>query len=265
MSVIQVANSMMAKILRIVSVERGFDPRNFTFVAFGGAGPMHVCALAEDLKIGKVIVPPNPGMFSALGLLTADLFHDFTSPVVSELSAIDPSELEEKFQDMEERGNQILKHEGITEDLRKIKRSLDIRYRGQGYELNIPVEAPMSKEELLKSIESFHLKHDKVYGYFDREQTPEIVNVKLRVIGILDKPQLPDKKVSKEESHEHRRVFFEGIKEWLETPVFNRNTLEGNYSGPAVIEQYDATTIVYPDWSFKPDKKGNLILRRSEN
>ena len=265
MSVIQVANSMMAKILRIVSVERGFDPRNFTLVAFGGAGPMHVCALAEDLKIGKVIVPPNPGMFSALGLLTADLFHDFTSPVVSELSAIDPSELEEKFQDMEERVNQILKHEGITEDLRKIKRSLDIRYRGQGYELNIPVEAPMSKEELLKSIESFHLKHDKVYGYFDREQTPEIVNVKLRVIGILDKPQLPDKKVSKEESHEHRRVFFEGIKEWLETPVFNRNTLGGKYSGPAVIEQYDATTIVYPDWSFKPDKKGNLILRRSEN
>ena len=264
MSVIQVANSMMAKILRIVSVERGFDPRNFTLVAFGGAGPMHVCALAEDLKIGKVIVPPNPGMFSALGLLTADLFHDFTSPVVSELSAIDPSELEEKFQDMEERGNQILKHEGITEDLRKIKRSLDIRYRGQGYELNIPVEAPMSKEELLKSIESFHLKHDKVYGYFDREQTPEIVNVKLRVVGILDKPQLPDKKVSKEESHQHRRAFFEGIKEWLETPVFNRNTLEGKYSGPAVIEQYDATTIVYPDWSFKPDKKGNLILRRSE-
>jgi N-methylhydantoinase A len=265
MSVIQVANSMMAKILRIVSVERGFDPRNFTLVAFGGAGPMHVCALAEDLKIGKVIVPPNPGMFSALGLLTADLFHDFTSPVVSELSAIDPSELEEKFQDMEERGNQTLDHEGVTKDLRKIKRSLDIRYRGQGYELNIPVEAPMSKEELLRSIESFHLKHDKVYGYFDREQTPEIVNVKLRVIGILDKPQLPDKKVSKEESHEYRRVFFEGIKDWLETPVFNRDTLEGKYSGPAVIEQYDATTIVYPDWSFKPDKKGNLILRRSEN
>ncbi|MBD3207649.1 hydantoinase/oxoprolinase family protein, partial [Candidatus Bathyarchaeota archaeon] len=264
-SVILVANSMMAKILRIVSVERGFDPRNFTLVAFGGAGPMHVCALAEDLEIGKIVIPPNPGMFSALGLLTADLFHDFTSPVVREVSIIDPSELEEKFQEMEEDGNQTLESEGIPEELRKTQRSLDIRYKGQGFELNIPVKKPMSMEELLKSIESFHIKHDKVYGYFDRDQTIEIVNVKLRVIGFLDKPRLPDKIACKGESHDYRDVFFEGVKEWVETPVFNREVLEGKYSGPAVIEQYDSTTIVYPGWSFETEKKGNLILRRERS
>ncbi|MFQ6054083.1 MAG: hydantoinase/oxoprolinase family protein, partial [Candidatus Bathyarchaeia archaeon] len=112
-SVVRIANSMMSKILRIVSVERGFDPRCFTLVAFGGAGPMHACALAEELQVAKIIVPPNPGMFSALGLLTADLFHDYTRALVERVDEVDPEAVESYFREMEERGRETLEREGV--------------------------------------------------------------------------------------------------------------------------------------------------------
>src|SRR4030042_2007987 len=110
-SVIKIANSMMGKILKIVSVERGYDPRLFSLVAFGGAGPMHVCSLASELEVDRIIVPPNPGMFSALGLLTADLFHDFTKAMVKQVTSVDPEEMETEFCKLEETGRSTLKDE----------------------------------------------------------------------------------------------------------------------------------------------------------
>jgi N-methylhydantoinase A len=260
-SVIRVANSMMSKILRIVSVERGFDPRNFTLVAFGGAGPMHVCALAEDLKINRVIVPPNPGMFSALGLLTADLFHDYSSPIVSDMSIVNPSSLEKTFKIMEEKGIETLSGEGIPEDLRKTRRSLDLRYKGQGYELNVQIGNHLTEEELLKTVKKFHKKHDEIYGYFDSDQAVEIVNAKLRVIGELDKPELSTEEKIEDKNVDYRNVYFETLGEWVNTPIYTRGSLVGEYHGPAIVEQYDSTIIVYPEWSFRVDKVGNLILR----
>ena len=261
-SVISVANSMMSKILRIVSVERGFDPRKFKLVAFGGAGPMHVCALAEDLEIDRVIVPPNPGMFSALGLLTADLFHDYSTPIVSDISIVNPSSLEKTFQIMEEIGIETLSEEGIPENLRKTRRSLDLRYKGQGYELNVQIENHISEEELFETVEKFHKKHDEIYGYFAGDQAVEIVNAKLRVIGELDKPELVTKEKIEEKKVDYRNVYFEKLREWISTPIYSRDFLVGEYPGPAIIEQYDSTTIVYPEWSFRVDEVGNLILRR---
>ena len=147
-SVVRIANSMMSKILRIVSVERGYDPRGFTLAAFGGAGPMHACALAEELGIGHIIVPPSPGMFSALGLLTADLFHDYSRPVIRDAEDADPAELEKLYGEMEIEGVATLSQEGIPERRRSFRRTLDIRYRGQGYELNVETRKPVTHSSL---------------------------------------------------------------------------------------------------------------------
>jgi len=263
MSVVRIANSMMSKILRIVSVERGYDPRAFTLVAFGGAGPMHACALAEELGIGHIIVPPSPGMFSALGLLTADLFHDLSRPVISDAEEADPAELERLYREMEVEGTATLSQEGIPERRRSYRRTLDIRYRGQGFELSVDTGKPVTRSSIAESVKAFHVKHREVYGYSAEEEATEIVNAKLRVIGLLEKPKLRRRRRNRSDpSPDHRRVFYEGLGEWVETEVHRRAALNGLRDGPAVIEQYDATTVVYPGWSYTPDDYGNLTLRR---
>ncbi len=136
-SIVRIANSMMGKILRIVSVERGYDPRGFALVAFGGAGPMHVCALAEELEVSRIIVPPNPGMFSALGLLTADMFHDYIHPIVKRVSRVDPREIEAVYREMEAEGRETLRAEAVPKAMMSFLRQADLRYLGQAYELTV--------------------------------------------------------------------------------------------------------------------------------
>ncbi|MCW4049400.1 MAG: hydantoinase/oxoprolinase family protein [Candidatus Bathyarchaeota archaeon] len=262
MSAIRIANSMMSKILRIVSVERGYDPRGFSLVAFGGAGPMHVCALAEELEINHIIVPPNPGMFSALGLLTADLFHDYTSPVIMETNEVDPGKLEDMFSSMEETGRATLMKEGIHPDQHRFQRTLDIRYSGQGFELNVETGNPVTPASLSESLIAFHEKHREVYGYAAEDEPLEVVNAKLRVIGLLDKPSLKENKERIGDTEmETRRVYFESTG-WVDAEVYQRGSLDGVHVGPAIVEQYDSTTVIYPGWSYVPDRLGNLILRR---
>jgi N-methylhydantoinase A len=262
-SVVRIANSMMGKILRIVSVERGYDPRGFSLVAFGGAGPMHVCALAEELEVGHVVVPPNPGMFSALGLLTADLFHDYSAPVLLGVKDVDPADLETIFRELEAQGGAILDEEDIPVERRDIIRGLDMRYRGQGFELSVPTGSPATGESVRRSITGFHDKHREVYGYAAEDEPVEVVNARLRVIGRLDKPALAEGKAERMgDAPMSRRVYFETVEEWVDTDVIQRGGLVEGGNGPAVVEQYDSTTVVYPGWSYEPDRLGNLILRR---
>ncbi len=263
-SVVRIANSMMSKILRIVSVERGYDPRDFALVAFGGAGPMHVCALAEELEIDKIIVPPNPGMFSALGLLTADLFHDYSRPVLSDVNDVDAEHVESLFKEMLREGEDTLESEDVPRASQRYQRTFDMRYKGQGFELNIETEVPFTEQSIARALEAFHMKHTEVYGYAEEDEPVEVVNAKLRVIGLLESPMLKIRKLSGvAEPRETRRVYFETDNRWYDTGVYDRLDLGAEANGPAIIEQYDSTTVIYPDWSFKPDTLGNLILRRS--
>ena len=264
-SVIRIANSMMSKILRIVSVERGYDPRDFALVAFGGAGPMHVCALADELEIDQVLVPPNPGMFSALGLLTADLFHDYSRPVLSDAEEVDADNVETLFKEMLEEGRATLDSEEVPRTQQRYKRTLDMRYRGQGFELNIETETPFTLESISKAVGDFHVKHTEVYGYAEKDEPVEVVNAKLRVIGLLESPRLKTGELSGvAEPRDTRQVYFETDDSWQGVDVFNRSSLGAEATGPAIIEQYDSTTVIYPGWSFKPDMLGNLILRRRQ-
>jgi N-methylhydantoinase A len=264
-SVIRIANSMMSKILRIVSVERGYDPRNFTMVAFGGAGPMHACALAEELEITKVIIPPNPGMFSALGLLTADLFHDYSYPIITDSDKADPEEIYRAFNEMKKSGRETLLAENIPEENHRYQLSYDLRYKGQGYELSIRTENNDPRNSLKDSIETFHEKHREIYGYSTPSEPVEIVNLKLRAVGLLEKPSMKRSDTAPGTGYiaPSRSVFFESINDWINTPIIPRKHLQGTQTGPAIIEQYDATTVIYPNWDFKQDSYGNLILWRN--
>lgn len=264
MSVIRISNSMMGKILRIVSVERGYDPRNFVLVAFGGAGPMHVCALAEELEIKRVVVPPNPGMFSALGLLTADLFHDYSMPILSDIKEVNPEKVESLFKEMERKGFETLVSENIPVERHKYQRTLDMRYKGQGFELNIETDGSFNMKRLKKTVNAFHRKHADVYGYSEKDEPVELVNAKLRVIGLLDTPKLKKRELGNETRiRGRRRVYYETDDHWHDTMIINRDELASEMNGPAIIEQYDATTVIYPGWTFKPDELGNLVLWRN--
>jgi N-methylhydantoinase A len=262
-SVIRIANSMMGKILRIVSVERGYDPRDFSLVAFGGAGPMHVCALAEELEINRIILPRNPGMFSALGLLTANLFHDYSHPVLSGTDDVDPVAVEELFSGMEEHGRATLELEGLPEQRHRFLRTLDMRYRGQGFELNVETGGRFTGKSINDVLNGFHGKHMEVYGYMDEDEPVEIVNAKLRAIGLLETPGLADKgNIGKSEPRESRKVYFESLGDWSDTGVYDRDSLGKEVEGPAIVEQYDSTTVVYPGWTMRQDGKGIMTLRR---
>ena len=264
-SIIRIANSMMGKILRIVSVERGYDPRDFTLVAFGGAGPMHVCALAEELEVSKIIVPPNPGMFSALGLLTADMFHDYIRPVVKRVSTVDTREIERTYSEMEAEGRETLREEGIPATKMSFLRQADLRYLGQSYELTIRAPKRVDDESLAATVIGFHKRHTEAYGYSAESEPVELVSLRLRAIGVIPKPNLKGGEKGDAKPSEIRRLYFETDNGWVETPVYQRD--EGwkeVITGPAVIEQYDATTVVYPYWRVETDYVGNLVLGRAK-
>ena len=264
--VVRIADSMMSKILRIVSVERGFDPRRFALVAFGGAGPMHACPLAEELQISDIVIPPNPGMFSALGLLTADLFHDYSRACVRRADEADPDTVEGLFAEMEHEGRETLLAEGVEPGGMRFRRQLDLRYLGQSYELTVDVGAPFDGDALPSCTEAFHGRHGEIYGYSAAGESVEIVNVRLRAIGAIPKPRLAESGARAEvaEPVGRRLVYFEGSDSWLETPVYERGDLGPGSAveGPSIIEQYDSTTVVYPGWMASVDGYGVLRLRR---
>jgi len=263
-SVVRIANSMMSKILHIVSVERGFDPRSFTLVAFGGAGPMHACALAEALGVGEIIVPPNPGMFSAFGLLTADLFHDYARSVVVNASDLDAVEAEELYCEMEGEGRATLGVEGVEPHAMGFQRRMDLRYMGQSYELT--VDMPAGGGGFSGCVEAFHMRHEEIYGYSAPKEPVEVINLRLRAIGRTPKPSLArlGQVSGKPMPFMRRLAYFEGPNSWVETPVYSRGDLGSGavLEGPVIIEQYDSTTVVYPEWGASVDAFGVMRLGR---
>lgn len=269
--IIKITNSTMAKILRIVSMERGHDPREFVLMCFGGAGPMHGCALAEELGITKLIIPNNPGLFSAYGLLAADFRSTLTKAIIKLTDRVDIKEVETIFQKLRLKGAEILKKQHVPKRNMHFIRQMDLRYFGQSYELTIPTSSPFTKETLNKTVENFHKKHIAVYGYAAKSEPVELVNVKLIAVGAVEKPKLKEQplhgeKPPKKAMVAERKVFFEHDNSYVRTSVYRREKLKaGNViRGPAVVEQYDATTIVYPDWIASVDKFRNIILKMKE-
>ncbi len=269
--IIKIVNSQMAKILRIVSVERGYDPRKFVLTSFGGAGPMHACALAEELHISKIVVPPNPGLFSAYGLLSANFTCSLVQALMETAEQIEVSDLEKTFDVLHMRAVKTITSQGVKQKNMKSSRQLDMRYLGQGYELTVPVSYPLTIRDFPQVVESYHRKHKAIYGYAREEAPLEIVNARLTAVGVVKKPKMRKQKPygknpPKEVLLTRRHVFFEKYETFEEAPIYIREKLrcKNSFSGPAVIEQYDATTVVYPGWEAEVDGFGNIVLTFSE-
>ncbi len=266
--ILQIVNTQMVRALRLVSLERGYDPRSMVLMAFGGAGPMHAAFLAEELGIPEVIVPTAPGLFSALGLVVSDFKHDYVQSVMRLFAEVDLEALEQVFLRLEREAVQQLRKEGLPETQILLQRQLDLRYLGQSYEITVNAPRPMGKQDLDFVIESFHTRHREIYGYAAEREPVEVVNARLTAIGVVEKPALAGagSRASDppgEAQVGDRPVYFEGYG-WQPTPVYWRPFLSpyGALEGPAIVEQYDATTVIPPGWTATLDEAGNLRLRR---
>jgi len=264
LGVLEVAEANMERAIRVVSVERGEDPRECGLVAFGGAGPMVACRLASKLHIPLVLIPPHPGTLSALGLLAAPLLRDYLQTVMLPAEKAEAA-LEKPIADLAAAATRDLADDGILPTEATFQFALDLRYAGQSYELTVPFTHALSE-----AVERFHRAHEQLYGYADRRLPVTIVNVRLRVSvpSELESPYRASRPVSlwEPEPVETRPVVFGDQDDWsrLPTPRFERDQLAPGalLTGPALVTQYDATTVIPPDWRGFVDATGTIVLQR---
>lgn len=271
LGIIRVVNANMEAAIRLISVERGCDPRQFTLVAFGGAGPLHACELAAALGIPRVLIPTTPGVLSALGMLAADTLKDYVRTVM--VAAEDAQAVVETvFVELAEQGRADLAREGIAAEHCVIERYLDLRYVGQSYELVVPFAAT-----IVEAITGFHAVHETRFGYSDPGERVQVVNVRLKARGLAHPPQL-ERRESKQDTTatpntmrdvvfmDAQRLAIAGSHRTYHVPVYERAVLEpGNrLTGPAIITQYDTTTVLPPGWQMWVDTVGNLIIEQAE-
>ncbi len=253
--ILRVVETQMEKAIRVISVERGYDPRQFTLVAFGGGGPLHACSLARSLRIRRVLIPAMPGALSAVGILLADTVRDYSRTVMLPVDAI--AAIEENFAELEQRGAREFSAEGLKGTG---LRTADMRYRRQGYELNVVYSADAPRD----TVEAFHRLHQQRYGFSDASRPVEIVNVRLRVIAAATAYSPPRKEgVQGEESvvpSEWRQVYFDG--RFLPTRLYRREALTSGarIHGPALITEYTSATALPPDSWANVDEIGNLVI-----
>ncbi len=256
--ILRVVSATMERAIRVISLERGYDPRDFTLVCFGGAGAMHAADLARSLNIPRVLVPQAAGTLSALGMLLADFVRDYSRTILAPSSTLDPAELERAFVDMEQRAREEYSAEGFSADRLVLERSLDMRYAGQGFELPVPMSDNFES--------SFHVLHEKRYGYADPNRRTEVVNVRLRAVGRTEKPRVPEHELQDEDASAaiigDWSMTFDGTE--VDARLVDREKLRaGNtFCGPALVVEYSTTTVVPPDYQCRVDVGENLVLER---
>lgn len=264
--IIRIVNANMERTIRIVSVQRGFDPRDFALIAFGGAGPMHGWALAQNLGIPRIIIPLAPGLHSALGLLATDLRSDQSQTVLEPAIQPDLTRIVQVYQDLENSVQKLIEQQGVKSHKIQIQRQVDLRYKGQAFELTLDAPSSELTQHWLKQVVgAFHIQHNRQYGYALPEAPVMIVNLRVTAIGPMPPLGITSTSISKPEDpnpKETRQVYFEEYDDFVKTPVFERNILtpKTKIEGPAIIEQLDATTVVHPYCEASVRKGGNLIL-----
>jgi N-methylhydantoinase A len=268
--IVRVANAEMARALRVISVERGIDARELALVAFGGAGGVHACALAEELGMRTVLVPRAAGVLSALGLAMSDVRRDYVTPLLGELSGLDPGTVERAFAHLEERGREDL-------DEPELLRRADLRYRGQSFELTVDAgdvgaghegqDRERSGDAFSDLAERFGAAHERRYGYRMDEEAVESVAVRVTATSRVDKPELSEDEEPEDSTTAQigrRRAYFDD--EWHEAVVLDHARMGrgSNVVGPAVVESAEATCVVAPGWAAEVDRAGTLVLTRAE-
>jgi N-methylhydantoinase A len=271
--VIRVANAQMARAIRRVSVERGHDVREFCLVAFGGGGPLHACELAELVGIRTVLVPRYPGTLSALGLILSDIRKEYSHTVMTPTAAFVPSDAEAAFAAMEARAMADLTAEGVAPTEMRLSRWLDMRYRGQSYELTVPA-GDLNPDAFAAA---FHEAHRTTYGHANADEPTEVVLLRVRAVGETEGVQGDERRTTNDQRpsmsmtdrssagspapRSTQPIYFG---EWIATPIVAREDLVPGHSvtGPALVTQEDSTTLVTPGWAGRVDGGLNIVLTR---
>lgn len=254
--IIRIANATMEKAVRVISVERGYDPREFVLISFGGAGGLHACQLAELLSIPYVLVPMNPGLLSAFGMALADVTKDYSQTILRRADEVSYEELLLLFRPLEKRALGEMRAEGFDEREVQLFRSLDMRYEGQSYELSVPFNAQFK--------EGFESVYSRRFGHLHPKAEVEIVTLRLKAIGLTEKPELepmePGTKDPSDALVGERELFYGS--EALKVRIFDRKRLSPNnlIDGPAIITEYSSTTFIPPGFTCKVDRLGNLVI-----
>ena len=253
--VIRVVNANMERALRVVSIERGYDPREFALLAFGGAGGLHACELAAGLGVRTVVVPALPGALSAYGILNSDIIKDYSRTVVWKVEAALPErKLRAELTTMERKAEADFRHEGWKGDLR-FEPSADLRYAGQGFELSLPVSSDL--------VRKFHAEHQRRYGYSHVDRKVEIVTIRLRARMKSPMANIAHDRLGRHpvaSKTEKRPVIF--MSREVPTAIVDRDSLRPGVRlrGPAVVTEYSATTVVPPGAAFHLDRSANLVI-----
>ena len=267
--ILDVMNANMVRILRVVSVTRGFDPRDYTLVAYGGAGPLHAGDLAQELGIQRIIIPPSPGLFSAMGLVCGDIQIDYSMTRLISASPENLAVLQQGLLDAAQQCDEGLAREGVSPDDRVITRSLDMRYVRQNFELQVPLPTTIeSAQDLAQALRNFHDLHERNYGQSNEDAPVEVVNVKARGSARLPKPQLKELHEGSADAEQarigSRKVFFKG-RGWVDCPSYNREMLlAGNrIVGPAMINEFDSSIVVLPGHWGEVNRFGDIMVDTS--
>jgi N-methylhydantoinase A len=247
--IVQVIETSMAKAIRVISVERGYDSRDFTLVAFGGGGPVHACSLANVLRVPRVLVPALPGALSAVGILLADTMREYSRTVMLPIGA----SFEAVFAELEKLGTEEFREENLTG---QSFRSVDVRYKGQGYELNVPFGSEMAAQ--------FHDLHQRRYGFANAMRALEVVNVRVRMVSAAEAFE-PIAQPLREGDGSHaligtRSVYFDGG--FRQTRIYDRELLRpgDTFAGPAIVSEYSSATVLPPGDVLRVDGLGNLVI-----
>ena len=256
--ILSVANATMERAIRVISVERGYNPADFTLVSFGGAGGLHAAFLARALNIPRVLVPRDPGTLSALGMLLADIIKDYSITLMLEASRGWLDRVEKALEPLKEQALRDLRGEGLMDEEIHLEPALDMRYKGQSFEITVPFTGE-------NTLPGFHQAHEKLYGYCNREKPVEIVNLRLRGRGVPPKPRLVPIKEGRPSVPSQARVaiaeaVFQG--RGMEVDVYQREKLLANniLPGPCLVVEYSATLVIPPFARGRVDHLGNIIL-----
>ena len=261
-----IADSNMVRALRAVSTERGRDPRNFALFAFGGKGPVHAVGIARALDIGRIVIPPAPGLFSSFGLLFSDVEHHFVQTYLRPTREMDLDELNRIMSALEEEGSGVLASEGYRGADALIQRLADVRYSGQGSELTLPIEpGALTMGSLAMLEEAFAQEHDRTYGYRSDGEAVELVGLRVIARGVPKEARVPETMrlpVEAEAGEKGRRSAYFGKEHgWLDTLLVGRAALAGTpRDGPLIVDEYDSTTVVPPGYRASLDGGNNIII-----
>jgi N-methylhydantoinase A len=264
----RVINARMADQIRLVTIKRGYDPRQFSLVVLGGAGPVHGAALAEEMGMAEVIVPEAPGVLAAFGLLSAAIEHHHARTLQAPTDAIDLTAVNRCLAELDAAGRARMQAEGVPADEVRVAYAADMRYVGQAYELEVPVGAPVARAQLPEILGAFHAVHERVYGYARTQQPVEFVNFRAVHTYALPRPRVtsaarPTGALDEARVGERRAWFAPGG--FVPTAIYERARLPlgARVAGPAIVEQADTTTVIPPGHAAVVDPSGNLRMRRS--